>query len=309
MTVWDPIDLEVKAHPPETMAISQSTFAGLVRSLTLPALIITFIGFFVAVFSDSWRVPAIGAITVSFAFLLFGDQITGQTSNRAARVANAARAAGHFGGTRLPKDKIARLANRIRNLMVVRIGGSIPLVLEHEIWGNTKENVPFWMGLSLNASQAFFGGPKAAVRSNPKQSHGEMAMFIVAYKLDRDTGIRAEIMPEFVTAKGPMDRDIKTESVEFNAKYNIRLTKVDGQKVNGREPSAALLQVLTPATQVVFIGLAEAYAARAIIDGDTVFFGGCRNFQTVDDTALQGLLTQAVEDFAVAATAFKTYAE
>ena len=301
--VWDPIEGEVKAAVPQPRAITQNRFAGVLRFLSLPMLIITLAGFCIAVFSERLMVHGIAIATAGFVFLLFGDKLSGSSSNRAARIVNAARAAGHLGGTRLDKPKIARLAGRIRNLMVVRLGASIPLILQHEIWGQTKSGIPFWMGLSLNASRAFAGGPKANVRVDPGQSHGEVAMFVVAYKLDRDTGIRAEIMPEFVTAKGPLDRDIKTESVEFNRKFNIRLREDDGAG------KMDLLRVLSPATQVVFIGLADAYAARAIIDGDTVFFGGYRNFQTTDDRALQALLTQAVDDFAEAATAFKTYAE
>jgi len=79
--------------------------------------------------------------------------------------------------------------------------------------------------------------------------------------------------------------------------------------VSEQQATSGLLQVLTPAFQVVLIGLAELYAARVIVDHDTVFFGGYRNILTTDEAALEALLQTAIEDFADAATAFKTYAE
>ena len=308
-TTWDPIDGEVVATRPDEAAVTAHPLARLVRNLTGPMLLVCLAGFAVAVFSDAWQFHGIAAATVGFLFVLFGSELTGENRNRRARIANAAHAAGHLGGTKLPEGKIARLAGRIKSLLVLRVGASIPIVLEHEIWGKTRANIPFWMGLSLIQSQALFGGPKNAVRAGPKTTHGETAMFVVAYRLDRDTRIHAEIMPEFATAKGPFDQDVKTESTEFNETFNIRLRSEEGEAVAKGVSSAALLQVLTPATQATLIDLSQSYAARVIIDRDTVFFGGYRNFQTTDAAALQRLLTEAVEDFAEAATAFKRYVE
>ncbi|MEO0866350.1 MAG: hypothetical protein AAFY39_17630 [Pseudomonadota bacterium] len=307
--VWDPIEGQVEATVPEARATTSSPWAGLVRNLTFPALLICLAGFFVAVFSDTWWLHGIAVATVCFLFILFGSELTGQNSNRRARIANAAHTCGLLGGTRLPKPKVAKLAARIRSLLVLRAGASVPIILEHELWGTTKAGIPFWMGLSVHESQAFFGGPKAGVRADPNTTHGETAMFVVAYRLTRDTGIHAEIMPEFATAKGPLDRDVKTESTQFNAKFNIRLRAENDQKVAKGTSSAALLQVLTPATQATLLDLADSYAARVIIDRDTVFFGGYRNFQTTRDNVLQDLLTSAVEDFSEAAVLFKTYME
>lgn len=307
--VWDPIDGQTTAAIPQAAAYSAHPLAGLVRNLTGPMLLLCLLGFGVAVVSEAWRVYGIAAAAVGFVFILFGSELTGQTKNMRARIANATRAAGHVGGTKLVEGKLGKLAARIKPLLVLRAGASIPLVLEHELWGQTKAGVPFWMGLSLMQSQALFGGPKARVRADPTTTHGEAAMFVVAYRLDRDTRIHAEILPEFATAKGPLDQDVKTESISFNAEYNIRLRADEGQSVAKGTSSAALLQVLTPATQATLIDLADSYSARVIVDRDTVFFGGYRNFQTTDNTALERLLTQAIEDFAEAATAFKRYAE
>ncbi len=308
-TVWDPVFGRATAAKPVQTELRDQPLEKLKRFLTIPMVVVACVGFGVAVFSDALRIYGIVAATIPFVFLLLGDKISGAEGNRAARIANAAATAGYLGGSRMPRPKIARLAGRIRNLMVVRLGASIPLDLRHEIWGETKTGVPFWMGLSLNASAAYLGGPKANIPLDKESAQGELAAFVVAYKLDRDTGVRLEVMPEFVTAIGPLDRDIKTESTEFNAKFNIRLTEEDGKKSSQQHATQEVLRILTPATQVVFLGLAEPYAARAIIDGDTVFFGGYRNLQTLDDTALERLLTRAIEDFAQAAVAFKTYAE
>ncbi|MEO0917055.1 MAG: hypothetical protein AAFY31_08745, partial [Pseudomonadota bacterium] len=308
-TVWDPIDGHATVAKPAAAEYTSHPLSGLVRNLTVPMLLVCLSGFCVAVFSETWRFYGIGAATVGFLFIMFGSELTGQNKNLRARIANATGAAGHLGGTKLTEGKIAKLAARIKPLLVLRVGGSIPIILEHEIWGHTRSSVPFWMGLSLIQSHALFGGPKAAARADPKTTHGEMASFIVAYRLDRDTRIHAEIMPEFATAMGPLDTDVKTESTEFNAKFNIRLRTDNGQAVAKGVSSSALLQVLTPATQSTLIALADTYAARVIVDRDTVFFGGYRNFPTTDQTALERLLTQAIEDFAEAATAFKRYVE
>ena len=61
-----------------------------------------------------------------------------------------------------------------------RAGAAIPLVLEQEIWGTTRGDIPFWMGLSLAQSQAFFGGPKANVRAGPDETRGAFSISVAA---------------------------------------------------------------------------------------------------------------------------------
>lgn len=313
--VWDPVDGEAKATMPEPMEYRKHPLEGFVRSLSGPMILLALVGFGIGIaamsfgwLSEIWGVIGFGMFAFGLCFVLFGSGLTQMGKNQRALIANAIRASGFVGGTKMDEAKIRRLAERIKSLLVLRVGGSVPIILEYELWGKTQKDVPFWMGMSLTTST---GGQrsKANVSHDATSSHGEFAMFIVAYRLDRDTRIHAEIMPEFATAKGPLDKDVKTESTEFNAKFNIRLRKEDGKDVGEGVSSAALLQVLTPATQATLIGLADTYAARVIIDRDTVFFGGYRNFQTTDHTALERLLTKAIEDFAEAATAFKRYAE
>lgn len=307
--VWDPIDGSAHAARPASVAPHTAPLDRLVRKLTGPMLILSLIGFCLAIFSDRLMFLGIALACLGFAFVFFGDKLSGTEDNRRARIQSAAAALGHLGGTEMPKSRVTELGRKLRSMMMLRFGGSIPLVLTHELWGKTGADVPFWMGLSIHGSQAFLGGPKAAAQIDATSSLGDVAMFVVAYRLDRDTGLRVEILPEFASAIGPLDRDIKTESVEFNRFYNIRLTLNDGAPVVEQQATASLLRVLTPALQVVLIGLAERYAARVIIDRETVFFGGYRNMQTTDETALGALLQTAIDDFADAATAFKTYAE
>ncbi|MEO0917597.1 MAG: hypothetical protein AAFY31_11555 [Pseudomonadota bacterium] len=309
ITCWDPILGEVKAKPPVETAVKVHWLDGLVRALNGPVLLVMLIGFGVGVFSETWRYYGLGAFCLGFVYFFLGDHITGATRNSHARIRNAVAANGHVGGTKIAETKIGAFAGRIRSLMVLRFGGSVPLVIDHELWGKTDADIPFWMGLSLSQSAVYGSGPSANIRTAASSAHGEFASFLVAYKLDRDTRVRAEIMPEFATAIGPLDRDIKTESTEFNDKYNIRLTMNAGEEVRTNDATAELLQVLTPAFQTVMIGLADTYAARVIIDHDTVFFGGYRNLQTTLEDELAALLKQAITDFADAATAFKTYAE
>lgn len=314
-TVWDPLEGEAKATAPEPLEYRPHPLEGIVRSLSGPMILLALVGFGIGIAALSfgwltqiWGFIGFGLFAFGLCFVLFGTGLTRMDKNQRALIANAIRASGFVGGTKLDEAKLSRLAERIKSLLVLRFGASVPILLEHELWGKTQADVPFWMGLSLMTS---VGGQrsKANASHNATTSHGEFAMFIVAYRLDRDTRIHAEIMPEFATAKGPLDKDVKTESTEFNAKFNIRLREEDGKAVDEGVSSAALLQVLTPATQATLISLADTYAARVIVDRDTVFFGGYRNFQTTDHTALERLLTNAIEDFAETATAFKRYAE
>jgi len=309
MQVWDPIDGQVTAQAATTADVRPHPLDGLVRILNGPVLLAMLAGFGVGVLSDTWRIYGLAVFCLGFVFFFLGDRLTGATANSTARMRNALAANGMLGGTAIPQVKIGALAGRIRSLMQLRIGGSIPLVLSHEAWGKTADDIPFWMGLSVMQSAAYAGGPKANVRPEGGGAHGETAMFIVAYQLDRDTRVRAEVMPEFATALGPFDRDIKTESTEFNRKFNVRLTRSEGEPVAEQVATAALLQALTPAFQSVLIDLADRYSARVIIDHDTVFFGGYRNMQTTEEAALASLLQQAIADFANAATTFKIYVE
>ena len=164
-------------------------------------------------------------------------------------------------------------------------------------------SLPVWPGAMAAESVTLFGHPKQTATAGPAAVHGDVAMMIAGYALDRDTGVGVRIMPDFVTAIGPLDRDIKTGSVAFKARFTLRMAMADGTVV-GHRTTVELLRVSTPAFQATLIDLADGFAARVIVDRDTAFVAGFRNLQTQDDTEMRGLVQDAIAAFA-AAVSFK----
>ncbi len=311
-TVWDPFDGEINVRAGTTKTASSTPFASIVRHLESIATLGILAGFailFYAIITGTNFIPGIAVVTACFGLLFGGQAIGGLEKNRLIRLNNAVIRLGFSFGGKIADQRLSQIRHRASALFKLRVGGSIPLIVTDEFWGRTDKDIPFWAGVSVVASTSVLGGPRANVAIDPKTVHGETTFLVVGYSLDRDTRVHVEILPEFLTAAGPFDRDIKTESTEFNRHYNIRLTPQDGEKVDERQSTTALLQVLTPAFQATLIGLAESYAARVIIDRDTVFFGGYRNVQSTDETALAEALQTTLADFAHAATSFKKYAE
>jgi hypothetical protein len=198
----------------------------------------------------------------------------------------------------------ARAYEKIQELCRPRPGQLIPLQLEAMFWGNTRQDIPFWLGL-----QQFDVDASLAVEAIKKDNFGGRAVrgklfnMAVAYNLDRDTGIRAHLLAEAFNRDGW--HDLKTESVEFNRRFNIAIA--DDRSGDGGE--LALLRALTPATQAVLIDLRDRYHAQLIIDGPTIYLAGHDRIMTEENDVIAARFDALVEQFAEAAVSFKHFAE
>jgi len=278
------------------------------KKLELPVFLVALPGFLLAVFSEGLRPYGVAMATLGIAGGFAIQHFTGSARERLFRLQSAAKALGYVFRAKIPGQRMATIQRNAPEMFKLRVGGSIPLILESEMWGTAQTGNSMWMGLGVHASAALFGGPRQTETTPDAAVQGNVIMMIAAYKLERDTGARIVLMPENVGAIGPMDRDMKTESVDFNRAFNIRVTGRHS-KENLDQMTANVLRVLSPAFQTTLLDLSEHYAARVIVDGDTVFFGGFRNLQSLEEDVLKNFVQQTVTRFADAAVSFKHYAE
>lgn len=198
----------------------------------------------------------------------------------------------------------ARVYKAVPELCRPRPGQLIPLSFQVMYWGETRSGVPFWMGI-----QQYEVDSTLAVEALKKDAFGGRALegklfnMMVSYRLDRDTGIKARLLAEAFDMDGW--QNLKTESVEFNRRFNISITEDrigDGGKL-------ALLRALTPATQTSLIDLHDRYQAQIVIDCDTIHLAGHDRIMSDSDQVVAAHFGMLVQHFAEAATAFRRYVE
>lgn len=316
---WDPFEGTVapgNAQKPKRTAGLPESF----KKLEMPLFLLSVPGFILAIFSESLRPYGFALVTVGMAGGFAIEHFTGASADRLDRIRSAADKLGFRFRPEIPAQRLAAIRRAVPELFSLRIFGSIALIIESEMWGADLNGNALWLGVSAISSATLLGGPKqndmpamriagakgAGLQGNLVQ--GNLVMMIAAYRLERDTGLRLVLMPETVGARGPLDRDLKTESVAFNHAFNIRVTaRDDGGDLD--RISLNVLQVLTPAFQTTLLDLADRFAARVIVDRDIVYFGGYRNLQSLEDAVLRPFVEQAVAGFAEASLSFKRYAE
>lgn len=307
---WDPFEETISIAPEPAPDYPKPIIPRWMGYLTGPLIIMALVGFVLIV-----ALPEPYGFIIGGAMFMLGcsggiflPKWSGVIFENKIMLRNAADAMGFTYRETIPDERLEDIKGSLKDLFLLRVGGSIPLVISSEMWGTAQGNMPMWLGIAALQSQSFFGGPKQETSDGSKTSHGNVLMIIAAYELDRDTGAEIKLMPEFVQNIGPMDRDVKTESIEFNKHFNIRMRMLDGSAVPDTA-TVALFQVLTPAFQTTLNGLADEFAARVIIRGDTVYFGGFRNIRTADRKVMETNIKQIVARFAEASSSFKRYAE
>lgn len=305
---WDPFEVSVKPAQEPAGNDTKPLLPASYKKLELPFFALSIPGFLLAVFSDSLRPLGIVLATLGMAGGFAINHFTGASKDRLNRLRKAAEALDFRFRSKIPGTRLQKIREEIPEFFKLRVGGSIPLVIESEMWGTSENGAPIWVGLGAHSSAAFFGGPKQNTTTETGGPQGNVVMMIAAYKLDRDTGIRLVLMPENVSAIGPLDRDLKTESVAFNNAFNIRVTTSQGA-AELDQVSVEVLQVLTPALQTTLLDLADRFAARLVIDRGIVYFAGFRNLQSLDDAVLQTFVKDVVAGFSQASISFKHYAE
>ncbi|WP_420334216.1 hypothetical protein [Roseibium sp.] len=307
-TFWDPFEARIQpavnAQKDRVKPMLPASF----KKLEVPLFLLAVPGFLLAIFSDSLRPVGFVLVTIGMAGGFAIDHLTGASKDRLNRLRAAADELGFRFRSKIPDIRMQKIRAQIPEVFKLRVGGSIPLVIESEMWGTAENGTPLWVGLGAHSSTALFGGPKQNTVPAGAGAQGNVLMMIAAYRLDRDTSVRLVLMPENLSAVGPLDRDLKTESIAFNNAFNIRVTEREDQGRLDRL-SVEMLQVLTPALQTTLLDLADRYAARVIIDRDSVFFAGFRNLQTLDDATLHAFVQEAVGNFSEASVSFKHYAE
>lgn len=190
----------------------------------------------------------------------------------------------------------------IPELFRPRPGQPVAMTVEAEFWGETRTGVPFWMGVREAEMNTTLAAKELKTDAQGHAGHlGALLTMVVAYRLDRDTGIRAALLAESL---GDSRNDLKTESTEFNACFHISL-----RDNAGSDDGMRLLQVLTPAMQTSLLDLWQRYRVQVIVDGPNVYVAGREPINTRDPAILTQSLGRAAADFAAAVTRFKRYAE
>ena len=170
--------------------------------------------------------------------------------------------------------------------------------------------MPFWMVVGRAETYDASRNRSTIAKDIPREagSEGNQGItytILTAYNLDRDSGIRAQLVAE--APKMDSRRDIQTESSHFNRIYHISIIKRAGS--DSTDDKQELLRLLTPATQDVMLGLWQRYRAQFLFDGATVYMSGYFSIMSDDSAVILAHLDELLEAFAQAAQSFKRYAE
>lgn len=200
---------------------------------------------------------------------------------------------------RVVDPEVKPLLETIPELLTPRAGQLLPFQPMALYWGTAPSGVPFWMSLAEYEADATLGaGALKRDALGHAGTRGRLYMMAIAFRLDRDTGLRARLLAEPLPTEGW--RDIKTESVAFNRAFSITLAQGD---------ELGLLRTLTPAAQTTLLDLHGRFKVQMVIDGPRLFIAGQDRIMSEDDAALAAGLVRLVDAFAAAALHLKPYAE
>lgn len=244
-----------------------------------------------------------------------GWSYTGELMARVREFVSVRKSDGADRETRLVKSERALAVEaRVPELTIMRVGAFAGAMFDGEFWGeSSQDGLPFWLAIgamNMEAGLAFnsdlrrdaFGG---------KGGYGQFFSLLGAYRIDRKTGIRAVVMPENLFSKGPLDRDMKTESVEFNKAFRISSRYTDEARA-AADPTFETLQVLTPATQDTMLALHARYHNTGFVLHDDVLFFMAQDKLVGANAAQDRIDTQIVEiaeEFEQAKFSLKRYVE
>lgn len=207
----------------------------------------------------------------------------------------------------LPKDHpMHRVRERVSPLFRPKVGRVTIYELDAFFWGKTQDEIPFWMAMGVMSSDMTLAAkPLKTDKYGNTGNQAYMIQMLCAYRLDRDTDIRARLLHESVL--GQSWTDFQTESVEFNRQFNISVAEAG--KGASQSQDQALLQALSPATQATLIELKKRYDVQVIIDGDTVFYSGWDQLNSTDFSIFSEHIKTITETFAESSVSFKQYVE
>ncbi len=334
---WDPVEGEIAVATPDTAGIRRGIeLPATIRRLLPVAAILGMLWTLVAgVVSGDFPFVPVAVTTVLFAAFFLGAELENTDGRRTLRRAELARRKGwSYTGklmervrvfhtvlgadgadrqTRLVKSERARAVERlVPELTEVRLGAFLGAQFDGEFWGRSaRDDQPFWVAVGAMEMEAGLAGD-GSLRRDAHGGRGGFGIFyslLGAYRIDRRTGVRVAVRPESLLNKGPLDRDLKTESARFNAAFHIS-AEAAGEAAEPAEQAA--LRALTPATQVVMLELLERYHnVGFVLDDDILYFmaqdklvGGNARAERVDN-----LLVEIMADFEAAKLALGRYVE
>ena len=338
-THWDPITGTIEVETPDISGIRKGlVIPPIVSRILLIAALVSILCVMVEGFvRDGFPFITVAVTTVIWAIFLGATHLENEDGRKTIRRVRLAKTKGwSYTGelmarvrefqtvwksdgadrdTRLVKSERALAVEaRVPELTKVRFGAFVGAQFDGEFWGESgSDGQPLWIaigsmqmeaGLAFNSDlrQDAFGG---------KGGYGQFFSLLGAYRIDRKTGVRAVIMPESIFSKGPLDRDIKTESIEFNSAFNISGRYKDAE-TGGTDPTLDVLRILTPATQDSMLTMLKRYHnVGFVLDDDILFFMAQDKLSGKNATpeGIDTLLLNISEEFEAAKLGIKRYVE
>lgn len=337
ITHWDPVEGELPIETPDISGIRKGiVLPSFIRRIPPIAAVVAIIWTVVAASTtNEFPVVPLFATVIFFAVMFLADKLENHEGRQMIRRVELARRKGwSYTGKLMERvmayqavsisDGIERKATRVKSeralavetlvpeLTKVQVGSFAGAQFDGEFWGrSTEDGLPFWVAIGEMQMEAGL----AADPNLRRDAHGGKGGFGVffsllgAYKLDRKTGIRAAIRPENLFNRGALDRDIKTESAEFNEAFHI---SGRGDAGKGAPVDQDVLRILTPATQATMLDLLKRYHTIGfVVDDDVLYFmaqdklvGTNAHPDRIDD-----LLADIIAEFETAKFALKRYVE
>ncbi|MEQ8306864.1 MAG: hypothetical protein RIA09_09905 [Hoeflea sp.] len=336
---WDPISGTIEVETPDTSTIRQGiAIPPVVNRILLGAALLSIFWVMVEGFvTDAFPFVPVAATTVVWGLFFGAAQLenedgrkiirrvrlakgkgwsyTGELMARVREFAGVSKSDGVDRETRLVKSERALAVEaRVPELTITRVGAFAGALFDGEFWGeSSQDGLPFWLaigamnmesGLAFNSDlrRDAFGG---------KGGYGQFFSLLGAYRIDRKTGIRTVVMPENLFSKGPLDRDLKTESIEFNRAFRIS-SRYKGEARAAADLTLDTLRVLTPATQDVMLAMHKRYHNTGfVLDDDILFFMAQDKLVGANAAPdrIDALIVEIAEDFERAKFSLKRYVE
>lgn len=336
---WDPISGTIEVETPDISTIRQGiAIPPVINRILLAAALLSILWVMVEGFTrDAFPFVAAAVTTVVWGLFFGAAQLeneegrktirrvrlaeskgwsyTGELMARVREFVSVGKSDGVDRETRLVKSERALAVEaRVPELTITRVGAFAGAMFDGEFWGeSSRDGLPFWFAIgamNMEAGLAFnsdlrrdaFGG---------EGGYGQFFSLLGAYRIDRKTGIRAVVMPENLFSKGPLDRDLKTESVAFNRAFRIS-SRYKSEARSSADPTLETLQVLTPATQDAMLEMRKRYHNTGfVLDDDILFFMAQDKLVGANAARdrIDALIVEIAEDFERAKFSLKRYVE
>ncbi|TDQ60427.1 uncharacterized protein DUF3137 [Maritalea mobilis] len=299
-THWDPIEGQISIKTPDLSTIKQGIALPMWLKRILPlAAALSFVGVIIeGMVIGSFPIYSTVAATVFMGAFLLADHFENEHGRKTIRrvklaqsqnwsytpdlmerqlsyVASSTSDGIERRATSVKSERAEKIEAEVPELTKVQVGAYVGAYFDGEFWGESREDsLPFWLALGSMQMEAGLAADPNLRRDNfgGQGGYGQFFSLLGAYKIDRKTGVRVVIQPENILHKGPLDRDIKTESMDFNDRFKISGRYLDkGQSQH--TPDLEVMRILTPATQDAMLALHHRYhKVGFVLDDDVLYF-------------------------------------